>query len=53
MATILIIDDDEKLNQLLKGLLSDFGFSVLAPTHPGKGLKKLRQKSPDLVILSK
>jgi len=49
--TILIIDDDEKLNQLLKGFLSEFGFSVLAATHPQKGLKKLRQKSPDLVIL--
>jgi DNA-binding response OmpR family regulator len=49
--TILIIDDDEKLNQLLKGFLSDFGFTVLTATHPEKGLKKLKQKSPDLVIL--
>ena len=49
--TILIIDDDEKLNQLLKGFLGDFGFSVLTATHPEKGLKKLKQKSPDLVIL--
>ena len=49
--TILIIDDDEKLNQLLKGFLSDFGFAVLTATHPEKGLKKLKQKSPDLVIL--
>jgi DNA-binding response OmpR family regulator len=51
MDTILIIDDDEKLNDLLKGFLSDFGFSVLTATHPEKGLKKLKQKSPDLVIL--
>ena len=49
--TILIIDDDQKLNELLKGFLSDFGFSVLAATHPEKGLKKLKHKSPDLVIL--
>ena len=49
--TILIIDDDKKLNQLLKGFLSDFGFSVLAATHPEKGLKTLKQKSPELVIL--
>lgn len=49
--TILIIDDDQKLNELLKGFLSDFGFSVLAAIHPEKGLKKLKQKSPDLVIL--
>ena len=51
MNTILIIDDDEKLNQLLRGFLSDFGFSVLAATHPEKGLKTLKQKSPELVIL--
>jgi DNA-binding response OmpR family regulator len=51
MATILIIDDDQKLNELLKGFLSDFGFGVLTATHPEKGLKKLKQKSPDLVIL--
>jgi DNA-binding response OmpR family regulator len=51
MTTILIIDDDEKLNQLLKGFLSDFGFTALTATHPEKGLKKLKQKSPDLVIL--
>jgi len=49
--TILIIDDDQKLNELLKGFLSDFGFSVLAAIHPEKGLQKLKQKSPDLVIL--
>ncbi len=51
MDTILIIYDDEKLNDLLKGFLSDFGFSVLTATHPEKGLEKLKQKSPDLVIL--
>ena len=49
--TILIIDDDKKLNELLKGFLSDFGFSVLSATHPEQGLKKLKQKAPDLVIL--
>ena len=49
--TILIIDDDEKLNQLLKGFLSDFGFNTLTAVHPEEGLKKLKRKSPDLVIL--
>lgn len=50
-ATILIIDDDQKLNELLKSFLSDFGFRVLSATHPDQGMKKLRQVSPDLVIL--
>ncbi len=49
--TLLIIDDDAKLNQLLKDFLKDFGFDVVAATHPAKGLKKLKQASPDLVIL--
>ncbi|MDX1707261.1 MAG: response regulator transcription factor [Desulfobacterales bacterium] len=49
--TILIIDDDKRLNQLLKDFLNDFGYAVLTATHPAKGLKKLKQASPDLVIL--
>ncbi len=49
--TILIIDDDAKLNQLLKDFLKDFGFNVVTATHPTQGLKKLKQLSPDLVIL--
>lgn len=49
--TILVIDDDKKLNQLLKDFLGDFGFQTLTATHPAEGLTKLRQKSPDLVIL--
>lgn len=49
--TILIIDDDKKLNKLLKDYLSDFGFHTETATHPDEGLRKLRHKSPDLVIL--
>ena len=50
-STILIIDDDEKLNRLLTDFLSEFGFKILTATHPEDGLKKLSRKSPDLVIL--
>lgn len=49
--TILIIDDDEKLNHLLSTFLGDFGFNILTTTHPDEGLKKLKQASPDLIIL--
>jgi DNA-binding response OmpR family regulator len=49
--TILIIDDDERLNRLLKRFLGDFGFATLTAAHPQEGLKLLRRKSPDLVIL--
>lgn len=50
-STILIIDDDEKLNRLLTDFLSKFGFKTLTAIHPEDGLKKLKRKSPDLVIL--
>jgi DNA-binding response OmpR family regulator len=50
-STILIIDDDEKLNRLLTDFLSEFGFKILTAIHPEDGLKKLQRKSPDLVIL--
>ena len=50
-STVLIIDDDEKLNRLLTDFLGKFGFKTLTATHPQDGLKKLKQKSPDLVIL--
>lgn len=49
--TILIIDDDDKLNQLLKDFFKGFGFHTITATHPEDGLKKLKQKSPDLVVL--
>lgn len=50
-STILIIDDDAKLNQLLKDFLKDFGYAVITATRPTQGLKKLKRDSPDLVIL--
>ncbi len=49
--TILIIDDDEKLNQLLTDYLTDFKYNVLTATHPLKGIAKLKKASPDLIIL--
>jgi DNA-binding response OmpR family regulator len=49
--TILIIDDDDKLNQLLKDYLKDFGFLLLTAIDPNEGLKKLGTRSPDLIIL--
>lgn len=50
-STILIIDDDQKLNNLLEDYFSKFGFKVTAVTHPNKGLKMLKQITPDVIIL--
>ena len=49
--TILIIDDDEKLNRLLHDFLGDFGYNTLSTTHPTEGLQLVKKKTPDLVIL--
>ena len=49
--TVLIIDDDHKLNELLRDYLSQFGMTVLTAEHPDQGLTLLRQKIPSLIIL--
>lgn len=49
--TVLIIDDDQKLNELLRDYLSQFGITVLTAEHPDQGLTLLRQKIPSLIIL--
>jgi DNA-binding response OmpR family regulator len=49
--TILIIDDDEKLNRLLGKFLSDFGMSVFSAVTPSEGFRLVNEKRPDLIIL--
>lgn len=49
--SILIIDDDEKLCQLLTDYLSRNGYDVVTAVHPEDGLRKIRTDSPCLVIL--
>lgn len=49
--TVLLIDDDEALAELLSEFLARFGFSVRSVTHPEEGLRLLRTLSPEIVIL--
>ena len=49
--TVLVIDDDEKLNNLLKDYLKQYGYSVISAAHPEKGLKMIPQYTPDIIIL--
>jgi DNA-binding response OmpR family regulator len=51
MATVLIIDDDRSLNELLKSYLGQFGMHVLTAVHPNEGLTLLRTQAPALVVL--
>lgn len=48
---VLVIDDDEKLNSLLKEYLSQFAFHVTTVTHPENGLKRVKCYPPDIIIL--
>lgn len=49
--TILVIDDDEKLNDALRAYLARFGMDVLTAPRPEEGMLLLREKAPELVIL--
>ncbi len=48
---ILLIDDDQKLNELLKNYLAKFDMGVTSVVHPEEGLNLLKKRGPDLVIL--
>jgi DNA-binding response OmpR family regulator len=49
--TVLVIDDDERLNVLLTEYLGQFGFSVRTAAHPEAGLRAFRSDPPDIVVL--
>lgn len=51
MPTLLMIDDDQKLIDLLTPFLKTFGFNILASLDPEHGLWQLEQAKPDLIIL--
>jgi DNA-binding response OmpR family regulator len=48
---ILIIDDDEKLCNLIKEYLEKTGYEIITSFHPFDGIKKVEKEQPDLVIL--
>ena len=48
---ILMIDDDDDLNQLVAEYLARFGHQLRSAITAAKGLKELRRKVPDLIIL--
>jgi two-component system phosphate regulon response regulator OmpR len=48
---VLIVDDDERLNEVLSEYLTRFGFSVRTAARPSAGLRVLATDAPDLLIL--
>lgn len=51
MAKILLIDDDERLGDLLEAYFDRFDLELVAATTPEAGLEKLEEEDPVLVIL--
>ncbi|MBL4821647.1 MAG: response regulator transcription factor [Gammaproteobacteria bacterium] len=51
MKQILIIDDDEKLGQLLTQYLERYDMSVHVAHTPSRGFEQLKRLKPDLLIL--
>ncbi len=51
MPRILLIDDDEKLGELLGAYFKRFDLELIAANHPALGLERLERDRPDLVIL--
>ncbi len=49
--TILVIDDEPNMLQLLERILTSEGFSVKLATDGVYGLSLLREENPDLVLL--
>lgn len=48
---ILVIDDDEKLNNLLADYLVKYGYKIISSYSGAEGVKKQKQELPDLIIL--
>jgi DNA-binding response OmpR family regulator len=51
MATILAVDDDEKIRELLSTLLRRKGHHVLTASHGQKGIEVFRRERPHVTIL--
>lgn len=50
--SILLIDHDQKATALLEQFLSQHGFKVISAQSPSEGMKLLRLKRPQLVVVS-
>ena len=49
--TILVVDDEKSILQSLEGILSDEGFEVISSESGVEALDKIKESTPDLVLL--
>lgn len=50
-ATVLVVDDEERLRELLRGYLAQAGFTVLLAGDGVQALELARARRPDLLVL--
>ncbi|MDH5720672.1 MAG: response regulator transcription factor [Spirochaetia bacterium] len=48
---IYVLDDDKKLNSLLKEYLSSFGYEIISFVNPRDFFYRLKKEEPDLLLL--
>ena len=51
MATILVIDDDEQVQAVLRRILEEAGYKVVGASNRQQGLQQFRREPADLVLL--
>jgi CheY-like chemotaxis protein len=51
MALILVIDDDEQVQTVLRGILEEAGYMVVVASNGRQGLQHFRREPADLVLL--
>jgi DNA-binding response OmpR family regulator len=51
MATVLVVDDDQKLLNMLRRTLAYEGFQVLVATEGNAALAQVREHRPDVIVL--
>lgn len=51
MSTIMIVEDDPKINQLLQGQLEKYGYQTINVDHFDRVMDVFAQGQPDLVLL--
>lgn len=51
MSTILIVDDDEEILELVKNRLENHGYETVTAIDGGEALHKVRIQRPDMIVL--
>jgi len=51
MATVLVVDDEYAIAELLEAVLADEGHRVLTASNGAQGLEALEKERPDIIFL--